>query len=89
MSGLVHDSLDIQILDAAEVNEDGRTITANIYDINITLDSGQIDALFNSNRVLLDIKMNSYENENTAVKLYTDYQFKITIGAILELNIEE
>ena len=89
VSGLVHDSLDIQILDAAEVNEDGRTITANIYDSNITLDSGQIDALFNSNRVLLDIKMNSYENENTAVKLYTDYQFKIAIGAILELNIEE
>ncbi len=89
VSGLVHDSLDIQILDAAEVNEDGRTITANIYDINITLDSGQIDALFNSNRVLLDIKMNSYENENTAVKLYTDYQFKIAMGAILELNIEE
>ena len=89
VSGLVHDSLDIQILDAAEVNEDGRTITANIYDSNITLDSGQIDALFNSNRVLLDIKMNSHENENTAVKLYTDYQFKIAIGAILELNIEE
>ena len=89
LSGLVLDSLDVQILDAAEVNEEGRTISANIYDSNITLDSGQIDALFNSNRVLLDIKMNSYDNENTAVKLYTDYQFKIAVGAILELNIEE
>ena len=89
VSGSVLDSLDIEILDAAEVDEDGRTITANIYDSNITLDSGQIDALFNSNRALLDIKMNSYDYENTAVKLYTDYQFKIAVGAILELNIEE
>ena len=70
-------------------DENGRTISANIYDSNIILNSGQIDALFNSNRALLDIKMNSYDNENTAVKLYTDYQFKIAVGAILELNIEE
>ena len=89
LSGLVLDSLDVEMLDAAEVDEDGRTISANIYDSNIILNSGQIDALFNSNRVLLDIKMNSYDNENTAVKLYTDYQFKIAVGAILELNIEE
>ena len=33
--------------------------------------------------------MNSFDNQNTAVKLYTDYEFKIAVGAILELNIEE
>ncbi len=89
VSGLILDSLDVEMLDAAEVDEDGRTISANIYDSNIILNSGQIDALFNSNRALLEIKMNSYDNENTAVKLYTDYQFKIAVGAILEVNIEE
>ena len=89
LSGLVLDSLDVEMLDAAEVDEDGRTISANIYDSNIVLNSGQIDALFNSNRVLLNMKINSYDNQNTAVKLYTDYEFKIAVGAILELNIEE
>ena len=89
VSGLVLDSLDVMLLDGAEVDEDGRTISANIYDSNIVLNSGQIDALFNSNRALLEIKMNSYDNQNTAVKLYTDYEFKIAVGAILELNIEE
>ena len=89
VSGSVLDSLDVDLLDGAEVDEDGRTISANIYDSNIVLTSGQIDALFNSNRVLLDIKMNSFDNQNTAVKLYTDYEFKIAVGAILELNIEE
>ena len=89
VSGLVLDSLDVELLDGAEVDEDGRTISAKIYDSNFTLNSGQIDALFNSNMALLEIKMNSYDNQNTAVKLYTDYEFKISVGAILELNIEE
>ena len=88
MSGLILDSLDIEILDAAQVDEDGRTMSANIYDSNIILNHAQIDALFNSNRALLDIKMNSHDNENSAVKLYTDYQFKISAGAIFELNID-
>ena len=89
ISGYVLDSLDIELLNGAEVDEYGRTISANIYDSNIELTSGQIDALFNSNRALLEIKMNSYDNQNTAVKLYTDYEFKIAVGAIFELNIEE
>ena len=89
LSGLVLDSIDVELLDAAEVDEEGRTISANIYDSNIVLNSGQIDALFNSNRALLNMKINSYDNQNTAVKLYTDYEFKIAVGAILELNIEE
>mgnify|MGYP001365683214 FL=1 len=89
LSGLVLDSIDVEMLDAAEVDEEGRTISANIYDSNMVLNSGQIDALFNSNRALLNMKINSYDNQNTAVKLYTDYEFKIAVGAILELNIEE
>ena len=89
VSGSVLDSLDVELLDAAEVDEEGRTVTANIYDSSIELNSGQIDALFNANRALLDIKMNSYDSENTAVKLYTDYEFIIGVGVILELKIEE
>ena len=89
LSGLVLDSIDVEMLDAAEVDEEGRTISANIYDSNMVLNSGQIDALFNSNRALLNMKINSYDNQNTAVKLYTDYEFKIAVGAIIELNIEE
>ena len=79
LSGLVLDSIDVEMLDAAEVDEEGRTISANIYDSNIVLNSGQIDALFNSNRALLNMKINSYDNQNTAVKLYTDYEFKIAV----------
>lgn len=89
VSGFVLDSLDVELLDAAETDENGRTIAANIYDSNVSLSSSQIDALINSNRLLLDITMNSFDNQNSAVRLYTDYQFNISLGAILELNIEE
>ena len=89
VSGFVLDSLDVELLDAAETDENGRTIAPNIYDSNVSLSSSQIDALINSNRLLLDITMNSFDNQNSAVRLYTDYQFNISLGAILELNIEE
>mgnify|MGYP006252944269 CR=1 FL=1 len=89
VSGFVLDSLDVELLDAAETDENGRTIAANIYDSNVSLSSSQIDALINSNRLLFDITMNSFDNQNSAVRLYTDYQFNISLGAILELNIEE
>ena len=89
VTGSVLDSIDVALLDAAEVDDYGRTITANIYDSNVSLSSSQIDALINSNRLLLDITMNSFDNQNSAVRLYTDYQFNISLGAILELNIAE
>ena len=88
-SGFILDSLDVELIDAAETDENGRTISANIYDSNVSLSSSQIDALINSNRLLLDITMNSFENETSAVRLYTDYQFNISLGAILELNTAE
>ena len=89
VSGLVLDSLNMELLEAAAVDEEGRTITANVFETNIVLDADQIDALFNSNRALLDIKMNSYDSENTAVRLYTDYELIIGAGVILELKTEE
>lgn len=89
LTGSVLDSIDVALLDAAEVDDLGRTITPNIYDSNIALNSGQIDALYNANRVLLDVKMNSYDNQNTAVRLYTHYEFVIAVGILLDINIEE
>ena len=89
VSGFIQDSLDVELIEAAETDENGRTISANIYDSNVSLSSSQIDALINSNRLLLDITMNSFDNQNSAVRLYTDYQFNISLGAILELNTAE
>lgn len=89
ISGIVQDSLVFDLLQAAEVDEDGKTIEPRVYDSNIGLDADQIDALFNSNQALLDIRLNSYDSENTAVRLYTDYRFVISAGVLLELKSDE
>lgn len=89
ISAVVLDSLNFDLLEAASVDEDGRTIEPKIYNSNVELNANQIDALFNANQALLDIRMNSYDYENTAVRLYTDYQFVIGAGVILELKTEE
>jgi hypothetical protein len=89
ITGVVFDSLKIELLEAASVDENGRSIEPRVYNSNISLNSGQFDALFNANQTILDIRMKSYDVENTAIKLYTDYEFIIDAGVIIELKIEE
>ena len=89
ISGSVLDSLEFDLLEAAEVDENGKTQAPNNYTTTFELDSDQVDALNNANQALLDIRMNSYDTENQAVKLYADYEFVIKAGVILQLNIEE
>ena len=89
LTGIVLDSLNLELLQAAGVDEMGRTISPNIYETIIELDPGQIDALFNTNQALLDIQMNSFDNQNSAIRLYTDYEFIIDVGVIVELKIEQ
>jgi len=89
LSSSVLDTLNVDLLEAAPVDQIGRTISPNIYDSLIELDAEQIDALFSSNQALLEVRMNSYDNENTAIRLYNDYEFVIDAGVIVELKIEQ
>ena len=89
ISGIVMDSLNVELLQAAIVNENDETSEPNIYDNRLSLSSSQFDALLNSNRTILDIQMSSYDNDYTAVKLYTDYQFIIDAGVVIKLKTEE
>lgn len=89
LSSTVLDSLNFDLLEAASVNPTGQTIAARIYDNTIEFHANQIDALFESNQVVLDIRMNSFDSENTAIRLYTDYQFIIDAAVIVDLKIEQ
>ena len=89
ITGMVFDSLKIVLLDAAPVDENGRTIEPLVYESNFGITANQFDAIINSNRTILDIRMNSYDSENVAIKLYTDYQFIIDAGIIVELKTVE
>jgi hypothetical protein len=89
ITGVVFDSLKIALLDAAPVDENGRTLEPLVYESDFGITANQFDAIINSNRTILDIRMNSYDSENVAIKLYTDYQFIIDAGIIVELKTEE
>ena len=89
ISGLVLDSLNLDLLQAASVDQSGKTIEAILYESVVNLNTSQFDALINSNQTVLDIRMDSYDNQNTAVKLYTDYEFIIDAGVIIETKTEE
>ncbi len=89
ITGLLVDSLNVGLLQAAEVDEYGRVVEPKVYNSNISVSSAQLEALLNSNKTILDIRMNSYDSDNSAVKLYTDYEFIIDAGLLVELKIEE
>ena len=89
ISGMVLDSLNLDLLQAATVDQSGKTIEAILYESAVNLNTSQFDALINSNQTVLDIRMDSYDNQNTAVKLYTDYEFIIDAGVIIETKTEE
>ena len=89
LSGLILDSLNFELLQAASVDENDIVNEPILFETKIKLTSNQFDALLNSNRALLDLRMNSYDTENTAIKLYTDYEFVIDAGVLIETKIVE
>ena len=89
VSGLILDSLNFELLQAAPVDENDIVNEPILFETKIKLTSNQFDALLNSNRALLDLRMNSYDTENTAIKLYTDYEFVIDAGVLIETKIVE
>lgn len=89
ISGIVLDSLVVDLLQAAAVDETGKTIAPSVYDSHVSINADQFEAMLNANQTILDIRMNSYDSDNFAIKLYTDYEFIIDAGVIIELKIEE
>ena len=83
---MIQDSLYSDLVYAAEVDDNGRTIEPNLYTKDINLDSNQIDAFFNSDNVIIDIEMNTSNTENSSVKLYTDYEIFFSLGALININ---
>ncbi|MDB2443057.1 hypothetical protein N9W40_03125 [Flavobacteriales bacterium] len=87
VSGLILDSLNFELLQAAPVDENDVVNEPIQFETKVNLTSNQFDALLNSNRALLNLRMNSYDTENTAIKLYTDYEFVIDAGVLIQTNL--
>jgi hypothetical protein len=88
VSNVILDSLELNLLEAAIVNEYGKVETPMQYHSELELGQDQIQALINANRAVVSVSMSTYEYETTAVKLYTDYEFILGIGVISNLENE-
>ena len=86
VSNVILDSLELNLLEAASVNEVGQVESPKLYHLEVVLDQNQIQALINANQAVVSISMSTFEYETTAVKLYTDYQFILGIGILANLE---
>jgi len=89
LSSTVLDSLDLDVFEAASVNADGQVNQPLVNNYNFELTEGNLEALYDANQAIIRVDMSSYDYENTAVKLYTDYEFLLGVGLLIELKIGE
>jgi hypothetical protein len=89
LSSTVLDSLDLDVFEAASVNANGQVNQPLVYNYNFELTEDNLQALYDANQAIIRVDMSSYDHENTAVKLYTDYEFLLGVGLLTELKIGE
>lgn len=82
---LALDSLELNLLEAAPVTEFGIVESPKSYNFEIELTTNQIITLIESNQAIISVFMSTFENETTAVKLYTDYEFVLGIGVLFTI----
>ena len=88
INDMVLDSLELNLLEAASVNENGQVETPKVYSFELGLDQQQVESFIEANQVIVSVTLATFENESTAVKLYTDYEFVLGIGVLSVLKNE-
>ena len=82
------DSLELNLIEAAQVNSEGIVENASVLNYSILLAQERLLNLLDVNQVVLNANFSSYDYENTAVKLYTDYELRIGLGILNDLQTE-
>lgn len=79
------------IIDAAEVDEDGK-VTADVVTSGVlTLSDSEITHLLNTNKIIVDITLSSSEaqgSDSTYVKIYSDNRCLLKVGVETQINID-
>tara|TARA_B100000780_G_C20824227_1_gene327472 strand:- start:205 stop:621 length:417 start_codon:yes stop_codon:yes gene_type:complete len=88
ISGIALDSLDLNLLDAAAVNLNGRVEATNIQRFEVELDQNQVQSLIDANQAIISITLSTFAYETTAVKLYTDYTFVLGVSMLSSFKNE-
>ena len=82
------DSVEVSLLTSASVNAQGRVTSPTISRSEIAFDKDKIDNLLKSRQITLRVLLNSYNNGQDIVKIYTDYDINVALGLETKLNIK-
>ena len=87
IANIIFDTLEVANFSSGLVDEEGYLIESVLAENSIYLNDSQIENFLNSNQVVLDVTLNTEENQS--IKLYSDYEFKVNIGLQLKMDLDE
>ena len=81
------DTLEIANFSSGIIDDDGYLIESFFSHNQLDLNHQEILNFSQSNQLVLDVTLNTEENQS--IKLYSDYEFLVNIGMQLKLSLDE
>ncbi len=86
LSGDSIEGVNIPLLTPAPVDGNGRVTQRVTSDFNIAFEQSQIDGLMRANKLRISARVNTANNGQQVVKLYTDYELELRLAAKTKIN---
>ena len=74
------DSLNIDLLSAAKVDENGKVSESSESSTEVSIDKNRMDNIENSNQLIVSAKLSTTNNGEQVVKLYLDYTLDVYLA---------
>ena len=87
VSNITFDTLEIANFSSGITDDNGYLIESYFSKNQFNLNNNQIENLSKSNQLVLDVTLNTEDNKS--IKLYSDYEFLVSIGMLINLNLDE
>ena len=87
VSNVTFDTLEIANFSSGITDDNGYLLESYFSKNQFNLNNNQIENLSRSNQLVLDVTLNTEENKS--IKLYSDYEFLVSIGMLINLNLDE
>jgi len=87
ISNVIFDTLEVANFSSGIIDENGYLIESLFSENQLFLNDEQIAHFLNSNQLILDVTLNTEENQS--IKLYSDYEFVVNMGLQLKVHLDE
>jgi len=87
ISNINLDTLEIANFSSGIIDQDGYLINSFFSENQLNLNHEEIINFANSNQLVLDVTLNTEENQS--IRLYSDYEFLVNIGMRIKLDLDE